>query len=184
MREDCAPVVIRRWLAFLRERLVVPTGRLWPRGLFRVAYLSSADRALPLSLDFTDAWTLAFLAPIAPALVDELVPRLWKRLRFDANGAHLRAPPLAHRLEVANAALATGFAYVLAREIGAEEVAQQLRCWAVATLRPTWRDGVLFSDTEPRPYVTALFALGDALAPRTLGRVFGIVEEPPIGGRQ
>ncbi|MBI2939671.1 MAG: hypothetical protein HYY04_04465 [Chloroflexi bacterium] len=170
-----------RWLAFLQRRLVVPAGTWWPRGIIRLVYMEPHDLAIPVSLAFTDAWTLAFLSPVAPGLVRELAPRLWRQLRRDRHGLFLGAPPLFDRLEIANAALATGFAYVLARELGEITIAEGLHRWADARLRPLAGNGVALYNMAPQPYVTALFALGEAIEAGELRAIFDVRGTDPQG---
>jgi hypothetical protein len=166
------------WVAWFLQRMVLRRATR-VRGLIAAVYRTDLDLALPISLNFLDAWGLAFLRPYAPEVAEQLYARLVRRLRRRNGLAWLPASPGLDRLEVCNTALNSGFAYILARELGDTATATALRAYAEARLRPTERNGARWYATPPAPYITALFALGDVLVPGDLARWGrGALEQP------
>ncbi len=169
------------WVAWVRQRMVLAR---WhralpgpPGGVLSAAHQEQTNRSLPFASNFTDAWGLALLTPFAPDLAAELAPRLWRRRVRTRAGSYLPSLSLLTRMEASDAGLNTGFAYVLARELGADMIATELRAWAWQHLRPrAERDHAWLDGQHSALYTTALFALGDALAPGDLGRIF---KDPP-----
>jgi hypothetical protein len=177
--EDCS-AVNADWLAWVKQRMVLAP---WhgvlpgpPGGILSAAHMAPRDFSYPFASNFTDAWGLALMTPYAPDLARDLAPRLWRRLHRDSAGLHLPSMPLLTRAEASDAALNTGFAYVLARELGADAVADGLRAWAMARLGPqSAAEHAWLTGEHSALYTTALFALGDAIAPGGLADLFAHV---------
>jgi len=151
------------WLAFLERRLAFRGPRVIGRGAVTAIYFTRLQWAAPLGLNFMDAWSLAFMAPLAPELTRRLARRLWPGLRGAGNTLCLPSAPLWTRMEGSDTAVNTGFAYVLAVELGEHERARRLRAYAEQHLQPIEHGGArMYLGGLAAPYTTALFALGDA----------------------
>lgn len=162
------------WLAFLQQRLLLRGPHLPGRGAFSSSFLPRLRLAVPVSLNYVDAWGLALLAGVAPDLTREVAPRLLARVRRRAGpegAAFAYAPSAAlwRSLEMADPATTTGFSYLLAVELGAEEQAAELLAYADAHCQPAV-DGAerVYAGGLAAPIITALFALGEAGGLRTL----------------
>lgn len=153
-----------QWLAFLDRRLTFRGPRVIGRGAVSAIYLTKLNFAAPLGLNFMDAWSLAFLAPIAPAWTRRNADRLWPRLRWTEPGvAYLPSAKIWTDMEGSDRAVNTGFAYLLAVELGDHERAAALLRYAEQQLQPVEQDGArLLLGGLAAPYTTALFALGEA----------------------
>ncbi|MCS6801602.1 MAG: hypothetical protein RMM58_10850 [Chloroflexota bacterium] len=156
--------LVTAWNRWVRQRMVRRRG-----GIFQVAYLTERDFVIPLNVRVMDAWSMAFLSPVDPELFDSLYPRFRRELVW--RGALARVParwPNA-LLEIADEALNSAFAFVAAREAGDEEAAAGLWRYAQERLGLHERDGHAACWSTRYPLlVTALFALGEALAPRSM----------------
>jgi hypothetical protein len=161
------------WLRFLERRLTFHGPRLVGRGAVSAIYLTKLDFAAPLGLNFMDAWSLAFLAPIAPKWTQWNTPRLWARLRWpQPDLAYLPSARIWTRMEGCDTAVNTGFAYLLAVELGDQRRAAALLRYAEQHLQPLEQAGArLLIGGLAAPYTTALFALGEAGG---LGQVLSI----------
>lgn len=167
------------WRAWVRRRMVLaPWHQIFPGppgGILSAAHRAPRDFSYPVATNFTDAWGLALMTPYDPDLAHELAPRLWRRLRRDQAGRYLPSMGLLTRAEASDAALNTGFAYVLARELGAERIAADLRAWAEARLGPrTEANHTWLAGEHSALYTTALFALGDVITPGGLAALFTV----------
>jgi len=170
------------WSAWVRRRMVLaPWHALLPGppgGILSGVHFAPNDLSLPAATNFTDAWGLALMTPYDAALPRLLAPRLWRRLHRDRTGAFLPSLRLLTQWEASDTALNTGFAYVLARELGETAVATRLRSWAEAHLGPrTEQDHGWYTGEHSALYTTALFALGDAIAPGGIAQLF---TDPPV----
>jgi hypothetical protein len=127
-------------------------------------YFTKLNVAAPLGLNFMDAWSLALLAPLDPALTRRAATRLWPRLRWrDKHTAYLPSAGIWTRMEGSDTAVNTGFAYLLAVELGEQHLARALSRYAETELQPVEQNGMrLFVGGLAAPYTTALFALGAA----------------------
>lgn len=136
------------WLRALRERLALRGPRLPGRGALAGSY-NLRRRSASFGGDrLTDAWTLALLAPLAPELAGELAPRHWA----GAGKVAERGP-----------ALELAFDYLLAVELGREDLAAQLLAAADARFGPVDdAGGRRYSDAPAAAWVTALIAIGEA----------------------
>lgn len=152
------------WLDFVQRRLIFRGPRVVGRGVFSAIYLTKLNVAAPLGLNFMDSWSLALLAPIAPALARKLADRLWPRLRrLDPQTACLPSARIWTNMEGSDTAVNTAFAYVLATELGDHQKAQALKRYAELHLQPNEHNGArLFLGGLAAPYTTALIALGAA----------------------
>jgi hypothetical protein len=165
------------WLAWVQRRMVLAP---WhgilpgpPGGILSAAHAAQRDFSYPFASNFTDAWGLALMTPYAPDLARDLAPRLWRRLSRTRSSAYLPSMPLLTRAEASDVALNTGFAYILARELGETEIAESLHAWAEAQLAPhTVAEHAWLTGTHSDLYTTALFALGGAIAPGGLAELF------------
>lgn len=157
------------WLTFVRERMILRGPRLFGQGVFMPTYVSRRRLAVPISLNLVDAWALAFLAALAPDLVEGLLPRFRRCIRYR------RTPPDAPReaflpsagmwqpREVADQMLTTGFAHLLAVEWGDATLAADLHTYAEQYFDPIEQAGQRSYTAGLAPlYTTALFALGEA----------------------
>lgn len=165
------------WRAWVRRRMVLaPWHQIFPGppgGILSAAHREPRDFSYPLATNFTDAWGLALLTPYDPELAHALAPRLWRRLHRDRAGRYLPSMRMLTRAEASDTALNTGFAYILARELGEATIAAELRAWAEARLAPRQEaDHAWLQGEHSALYTTALFALGDALAPGGLADLF------------
>lgn len=153
-----------QWLEFLDRRLTFRGPRVLGRGAVSAIYLTKLNVAAPLGLNFMDAWSLAFLAPIAPGWTRRNADRLWPRLRWRQPGvACLPSAKIWVDMEGSDTAVNTGFAHLLAVELGDHERAAALLRYAEQQLRPVEQDGArLLLGGLAAPYTTALFALGEA----------------------
>lgn len=152
--------VIDPWLGFVRRRLTLPS---WSRSIFSAAYYTRQRVAVPWGHNAHDAGALALLAPLAPAWVGDLAPRLLRRVRRDADGAYLPSAGVWQRRNVADDALASGFCYLVAVQAGEAALAADLLARADARLAPEQRDGERwYAGSRAAPLATALFALGEA----------------------
>lgn len=153
-----------QWLRFLDRRLTFRGPRVMGRGAVSAIYLTKLNLAAPLGLNFMDAWSLAFLAPIAPEWTRKNAQRLWPRLRWpQPDVAYLPSARIWTQMEGCDTAVNTGFAYVLAVELGDRQRADALLRYAEVALQPLEQDGArLLIGGLAAPYTTALFALGEA----------------------
>ncbi|MBA3943531.1 MAG: hypothetical protein H0X37_03095 [Herpetosiphonaceae bacterium] len=152
------------WLEFLQERLIFSGPRVPGRGAVTAIYSTRLGRAAPLGLNFMDAWSLALLAPLAPDLVQTQARRLWPRLHYESDGtAYLPSANIWQRMEGSDAAVNSGFAFVLAVELGETAIADALLGYAEQNFKPTTTDEAFRYDAGIAPaYTTALFAMGEA----------------------
>ena len=153
-----------RWLQFMQRRLCFGGPRVLGRGAVSAIYFTRLDLAAPLGLNFMDSWSLALLAPLAPALTRSLAARLSPRLRWHAKtSALLPSATIWTRMEGSDTAVNTGFAYLLAVELADQRRADALLRYAEQQLQPIEGNGArLFMGGLAAPYTTALFALGEA----------------------
>lgn len=169
------------WDAWVRARMVLPGWHAAlvgpPGGVLSAVHYAPTDRSAPFASNFTDAWGLALMTAYDAELPRALAPRLWRRLHGDRAGRWLPSMGLLTRWEASDAGLNTGFAYVLARELGADRIAADLRAWALARLGAQAERGhAWLTGVHSALYTTALFALGDAIAPGGLAALF---RDPP-----
>lgn len=152
------------WLDFVQRRLTFGGPRVAGRGAFSAIYMTKLNIAAPLGLNFMDSWSLALLHPIAPALARKLADRLWPRLHWlDRATACLPSARIWTRMEGSDTAVNTGFAYLLAVELGDHDRASALKRFAETHLQPSERDGArAFFGGLAAPYTTALIAVGAA----------------------
>jgi hypothetical protein len=154
----------QQWLRFLERRLSFGGPRMIGRGAVSAIYLTKLDLAAPLGLNFMDAWSLAFLAPIAPEWTRRSAERLWPRLRWpQPDRACLPSAKIWVGMEGCDTAVNTGFAYLLAVELDDQRRAAALLRYAEQYLQPVEQNGArLLLGGLAAPYTTALFALGEA----------------------
>lgn len=134
------------WLKTLTERMRIRGPRLFNPHTFANSFNLRHRRANGTGESLEDAWTLALLAPLQPELVAGLVERHWAAL------AKIREPlPLA-------------FSYLLAVELGETQRAADLLANANGQLRPLEDEeiGRRYSDVSAAPWITALYAMGEA----------------------
>lgn len=162
--------VNRQWGAWVENRMLTGGARgdgplPAPNGLLSVAYMPDLHLALPVSFNLTDAWGLAFMAAWQPDLVKQIYPRLRRRLKKGPGQTlYLSSVSINQKVEISSVALNTAFAAVLAREMGDTPTYTGLRNWADNTLSPVEdAPGRYYAGAVPAPYVTALFALAEAL---------------------
>lgn len=178
-----------RWAEWVKTRLL--RGETFlplpaPNGLLSVAYMPGLHLSIPLSFNLTDAWGLAFMAAWEPELARREYRQFRKKLRQvksaeRANSMALKLGSLGpnENLEISNAGLNTGFAYILAKEMGDQETARRLRLFADENLGLLDQANRLYySKGRPASYVTALFALGDTL-PVSGGGLYALVHWQP-----
>jgi hypothetical protein len=152
------------WLSFMSRRLLVRgllSKRLW---LIRDPLYTRSRRAAPWGNLLNDAWSLALLLPLAPALAEPLAPRLLARTRAQPDGTRvLHCPRRLVRQGTADTALTTAFAYLVAIEAG-HPTADALLAYADAHLGLTEdENGARRCSAAAAPsFATALFALGEA----------------------
>ncbi|GIW05889.1 MAG: hypothetical protein KatS3mg060_0694 [Dehalococcoidia bacterium] len=158
--------LIDAWNAWVRRRMLRRRG-----GIFQVAYLSERDVVIPVNVRVMDAWSMAFLSPVDPALFDEMYPRFRRELRWQGDVASLPARWPNALLEISDEALNSAFAFVAAREAGDEESAAGLRRYAANRLGLAERGARAACWSAPFPLlVTALYALGEGLTPGAMRR--------------
>ncbi len=168
--------VNQKWLSYLERRLAFRGPRVIGRGAVTAIYFTRLKLAAPLGLNFMDAWSLALMAPLAPELTRRLAQRLWPRLRSAGNTLYLPSAAIWTRMEGSDTAVNTGFAYLLAVELGDHERARALRAYAEQRLQPLEHGGArLYVGGLAAPYTTALLAIGDAGG---LGSVLGALGAP------
>lgn len=153
--------LVTAWITWARQRMVRRRG-----GVFQVAYLTERDMVIPVNVHVMDAWSMAFLSPVAPDLFEALYPRFRRELVWRGGVARLPARWPNALLEIADEALTSAFAFVAAREAGDEESAEGLRRYASERLGLAARDGrVACWSARYSLLITALYALGEALTP-------------------
>ncbi len=165
------------WLAFVQKRLALGGPKMPGRGALRSSYNTRNGIASLFSTNVHDAWALAFMAEPAPDLVytlaERFLPRL-RRIQTAAENVDLAYTPVTQRdaeREIATPGLATGLSYILAVELDNDELADALLAYADVRLQPVEQDGERYYDDEMvAPFVTALFAIGEAGGIRTLRR--------------
>ena len=165
------------WSAWVRHQMVLPNWhRLLPGppgGILSAAHTAPTHTTLPFASNFTDAWGLALMTPYDAELVQQLAPRLWQRLHHDRAGAFLPSMSLLTRFEASDTALNTGFAYLLARELGATSQATQLRAWADQRLgQRSDREHSWLAGEHSALYTTALFSWGDSIDAGDIATMF------------
>lgn len=134
-------------------------------GLLSVAYMPGLHLPIPLSFNLTDAWGLAFMAAWKPELVQREYQRFRPKLKsLPGQALKLSSLELNEKAEISTTSLNSGFAFILAREMADLETADGLRRFADEYLQPVYAAGGLYyAGSRPAAYVTALFALGEAL---------------------
>ncbi|MCL6646883.1 MAG: hypothetical protein K6U89_00935 [Chloroflexi bacterium] len=158
--------LIEQWNRWVGARMLRRQG-----GLFQVAYREDRDWVIPLNFRIIDAWSMAFLSPVAPSLFERLYPRFREELRWQEGLAFLPVRWPNATFEIADTPLASAFAFVAAREAGDEEAATALRRYAEARLGLAATAAGMACWQAQRPLlVSALFALGEALRPGDLRR--------------
>lgn len=161
------------WVAWAKKHMFAKPPIPLPQGVVSVVYMTQLKMAAPVSFNFTDAWGLALMAPYNRKLVEEHYPKFRSQFGKGNELACLHSAGINDRMEISNTGLNTGFAYMLAREMGDTALANRLRRWADETLAPTWEGNRLYySAGKPAIYVTALFTLGDVLNERGLYHLF------------
>ncbi len=172
LHESDSTIVTNEWLAFMQRHLVLRGPLLPGRGALSTVYLTRLRLAVPFSRNITDGWALAFLACLAPQLVQELAPRFLARIVRNGDQAYVPSAKRWRGRELADPALATGFGYLLAVELGETTLANALLAYADAQLQPsTSSDERSYGATLAAPYTTALFALGEAGGLQALHRL-------------
>lgn len=165
--------VNEEWVRWAKKHMFARKPLPLPQGVVSVVYMTQLKMAAPVSFNFTDAWGLAFMTPYSRELVEQHYPRFRAQFGKGSDLACLHSAGINDRMEISNTALNTGFAYVLAREMGDHELAVRLRRWADETLQPVQQENKrYYAAAKPAPYVTALFALGDALEEGSMGKLF------------
>jgi hypothetical protein len=158
--------VNQNWAEWVREKMLTRSGPLplpAPNGLLSVAFMPDLHLPVPLSFNLTDAWGLAFMASWQPELVREIYPRFRQRLKPKGDGLRLGSRGPNEKFEISTEAINTGFALLLAREMGDRETAAKLQHYADKHFERTESENEVFYAVKPAPYVTALFALAQAL---------------------
>jgi hypothetical protein len=137
--------------------------------------------AAPVAFNFTDAWGLAFLLPFDRGLVRKLYPKFRRRVtRAGEAGAYLSSAPLSEKMEISDAAINTGFALMVARGIGDQELAGELSSYAKGAFGAGWEGQRYFYKDAPRTlHSTALYALAEAMEPggESFARLFNAAPE-------
>jgi hypothetical protein len=136
-----------------------------PNGLLSTAYMSDLRLPAPVSFNLTDAWGLAFMASWQPDFVRQVYPRFRRRLKSAADDTlYLGSVGANESVEISSTELNTAFAAVLTREMGDSDANVRLLEWADLHLSPTeTQTGRFYTEARPAPYVTALFAMCEAL---------------------
>jgi hypothetical protein len=160
---DYAAAVRQGWWRFLKSAMVFNGPRLPGRGAFSAAYFPRMRLALPYGTLLNDAAALALLAPLELDSSRQLADRLLPRIK-QMNDAPAQAfVPGYGRNPAPTSAIATGFAYVLAVELGDEALASALLTYAEAHFDLTCdQEQRYFAGPAPAAYLTALFAIGEA----------------------
>lgn len=154
------------WGEWVREKMLTGRGPLplpAPNGLLSVAFMPDLHLPIPVSFNLTDAWGLAFMAAWRPEPVREIYPRFRKRLKRQGQSLKLNSVGPNEKFEISTEGLNTGFALLLAREMGDGETAHRLQRYADEFLEPVQDERGFYYAVRPAPYVTALFALARAL---------------------
>ncbi len=158
--------VNERWADWVREKMLTGRGPLplpAPNGLLSVAFMPDLHLPMPISFNLTDAWGLAFMAAWQPETVREIYPRFRKRLKPKGDGLRLGSLGPNEKFEISTEAINTGFATLLAKEMGDTETVARLLHYASEYFELTEIEDKLYYNALPAPYVTALFALAHAL---------------------
>jgi len=166
------------WFNFLQRRLALWGPNFPGRGTLNALYWPCLNLTPSLSLNFEDAWALAFLAQLQPDLTRDLAQRFFSQIRylkeeklgdplFAIPQAYLPSLPFWQKLEIAEEAVTTGFAYLLAVELGEEMLASFLLSYADQQLQPIEQQVVgegerFYNRSLAPPFATALYALGEA----------------------
>lgn len=160
---DYAPAVRQGWFRFLKRSMVLRGPRLPGRGVFSAAYLARMHLALPYSTLLNDAGALALFAPLEADFSRQLADRLLPRIKQTNNSSAQAFAPGYGAHPAPTSAIATGFAYVLARALAVEELASALLNYAEANFELNCDQGRrYFGSPAPAAYLTALFAIGEA----------------------
>lgn len=154
------------WAGWVRDKMLTGRNPLplpAPNGLLSVAYMPDLHLPIPVSFNLTDAWGLAFMAAWEPETVRKIYPRFRKRLKSKGDGLRLSSRGPNEKFEISTEAINTGFALLLAREMGDQPTAERLLYYADEQFCPTQNEQGFSYTARPAPYVTALFALARAL---------------------
>lgn len=168
------------WLEFVQQQLVRPPGLL-DSSIFLPLYAKRRGLFAPAGMNVVDAWSLAFLQPFAPEMVQSLAPRFFKTVRYTSRSeaepyASVPAPRKWQKREIADASIANGFGYLLAVQLGEEELAAALLRYADLHFKLLEHgEQHCYSGGLSTVYTTALFALGEAGSLHHLSRLL----EPP-----
>ncbi|NNJ12252.1 hypothetical protein EKD04_018145 [Chloroflexales bacterium ZM16-3] len=143
------------WVTTLGERMAIRGPRLPGRGALAGSFNLRSRRASFGGDGLEDAWALALTAPLDHDLAAQLAERHWAALpKISERGEHL----------------AVAFSYLLAVEIGDAERADRLLAYAEDRLGPEDDEaaGRRYAGTSASPWVTALYAIGEAGGMRRL----------------
>jgi hypothetical protein len=171
------------WLDFVQQQLVRPPGLLGSRSIFIPLYTRRRGLFAPAGMNVVDAWSLTFLQPFAPEMVQSLAPRFFQTVRYTP--ARAQAEPRAyvpasarwHKHELADASIANGFGYLLAVQLGEQELAAALLRYAELHFKLLEQDEQrCYSGGLSTVYTTALFALGEA---GSLHHLSHLLKPPP-----
>lgn len=157
-----------RWLKFLAKRMAIGGPALSGRRAFSSTYLTGLRTPVGTSDNLSDAWSLAFLValdePLARRRAKRFLPAI-RRLPTTGTGARAFTPVSGRRArnEWSDTALASGFSYLLALELGDTALADALLAYADTEFQPV-SDALGRRYTKPKAtvFTTALFALGEA----------------------
>jgi hypothetical protein len=164
------------WQDFVQQQLVRPPGLLGGGSIFIPLYTKRRGLFAPAGLNVVDAWSLAFLQPFAPEMVESLAPRFFKTVCYTASEAEPYAyVPTARKWqkrEIADASIANGFGYLLAVQLGEQELAAALLRYADLHFKLLEHgEEHCYSGGLSTVFTTALFTLGEAGSLRHLSRL-------------
>ncbi|EFO81081.1 hypothetical protein OSCT_1065 [Oscillochloris trichoides DG-6] len=137
------------WLKTLGERMAIRGPRLFNRHTLAAGWNIANRRASGSADGLEDAWALALSAPLDRELIAGLAERYWAG---------------ADKLRERGDALSLGFSYLLAVELGETQLAASLLASAEQRFGFDEDDeqGRRIKDSPVTPWVTALFAIGEA----------------------
>lgn len=154
------------WLAFVQQRMILWGPRFLTGGIISPGISLRTGIPWPLGQTLVDAQVLTLLSPLVPDFVDAHVISFFKIVQQHPEHAdYSYIPPErgAAAKEYSDDTLPTGFAAVLATQLGKQDRTAAMLRYADHAFQPTETDqGRSYRGGLSSPYTTALFALAEA----------------------